>query len=200
MAFCDLFKEFIPIQVDEDIYLRQHEPEKDARPFWEIYHDEENFTYFSGYGKPSDWNEGREIRAEASRVKGFKGKREYSWVVTYQGKVIGQIQLFSFFNHNTCAEVGYFIKKSYWNRGINTKVLKAVCRFGIETMGLERIEAFAHVDNIGSNRTLQKAGFVKEGTLRKRFEVKGELFDCNAYSFVKDDLEKIISKNEREIV
>ena len=33
MAFCDLFKEFIPIRVDEDIYLRQHEPEKDARPF-----------------------------------------------------------------------------------------------------------------------------------------------------------------------
>ena len=28
MAFCDLFKEFMPIQVDDDIYLRQHEPEK----------------------------------------------------------------------------------------------------------------------------------------------------------------------------
>lgn len=57
-------------------------------------------------------------------------------------------------------------------------------------MGLERIEAFAHVDNIGSDRTLQKAGFVKEGTLRKRFEVKGELYDCSVYSFVKDSMEK----------
>ncbi len=189
MAFCDLFKEFIPIRVDEDIYLRQHEPEKDAKPFWEIYYDEENFTYFGGYRRPRDWNEESEICVQQSRIKGFKGKREYSWVVTYQGKVIGQIQLFNFFNHNTCAEVGYFIKKSYWNRGINTKVLKAVCRFGIETMNLKRIEAFAHVDNIGSNRTLQKAGFVKEGTLRKRFEVKGKLFDCNVYSFVKDNFE-----------
>ena len=125
---------------------------------------------------------------KASHIKGFKGKWEYPWVVTYHGEVIGQIQLFNFFNHNTCAEVGYFIKKTYWNHGINTKVLKAVCRFGIETMGLERIEAFAHVDNMGSNRTLQKAGFVKEGTLRKRFEVKGELYDCNVYSFVKDNL------------
>lgn len=43
-----------------------------------------------GYVRPRDWNEEREIRAEASRVKGFKGKREYSWVVTHQGKVIGQ--------------------------------------------------------------------------------------------------------------
>lgn len=64
----------------------------------------------------------------------------------------------------------------------------AVCRFGIETMGLERIEAFAHVDNIGSNRTLQKAGFVREGMFRKRFEIDGKLFDCNGYSFVKNDL------------
>jgi len=192
VAFCDSFKEFIPIRVDEYIDLRQHEPEQDARPFWEIYNDEDNFTYFGGYRKPRDWNEEVEIRVQQSRIKGFKGKREYAWVVTYQGTVIGQIQLFHFFNHNTCAEVGYFIKKAYWNRGINTKVLKAVCRFGIETMGLERIEAFAHVDNIGSNRTLQKAGFVMEGTLRKRFEVKGQLFDCHVYSFEKDDLEKQI--------
>lgn len=191
MAFCDLFKEFQPIRVDEDIHLRQHEPEQDARPFWEIYSDEENFKYYGGYSKPSVWNEEREIRAEASRVKGFKGKREYSWVVTYRGEVIGQIQLFNFFNHNTCAEVGYFIKRVYWNRGINTKVLKAVCRFGVETMGLERIEAFAHVDNIGSNRTLQKAGFTKEGMMRKRFMIQNVLGDCNAYSFVREDLEKI---------
>ena len=112
-------------------------------------------------------------------------------MVTYRDEVIGQIQLFNFFNHNTCAEVGYFIKRAYWNRGINTKVLKAVCRFGVETMGLERIEAFAHVENIGSNRTLQKAGFTKEGRMRKRFMIKDTLGDCNAYSFVKDDLEKI---------
>jgi RimJ/RimL family protein N-acetyltransferase len=190
VAFCDLFKEFQPIRVDEDIYLRQTDPEKDARPFWEIYYDEENFKYFGLYKRPGKWNEERELRVQESRLKGFKGKREYTWVVTLKGETIGQIQLFNFGNHNTLAEVGYFIKRKYWNQGINTKVLKAVCKFGIETMGLERIEAFAHVDNIGSNRTLQKAGFAKEGMLRKRFEVKGELFDCNAYSFVKDDLEK----------
>ncbi len=93
MAFCDLFKEFVSIRVDEDIYLRQHEPEKDARPFWEIYYDEETFLYFGDYRRPCDWNEEREIRVQQSRIKGFKGKREYSWVVTHQGKVIGQIQL-----------------------------------------------------------------------------------------------------------
>ncbi len=125
MSFSDLFKEFVPIRVDEDIYLRQHQPENDARPFWEIYNEEAGFTYFGGDIKSCDWNEEREIRVQQSRIKGFKGKRDYSWVVTYQGSVIGQIQLFNFFNHNTCAEVGYFIKKSYWNRGINTKVLKA---------------------------------------------------------------------------
>ena len=68
MAFSDLFKEFIPIRVDEDIYLRQHEPEKDARPFWEIYYDEEDFSYFGGDKRPPDWNEERETRAGQSRM------------------------------------------------------------------------------------------------------------------------------------
>lgn len=33
---------------------------------------------------------------KASHIKGFKGKWEYPWVVTYHGEVIGQIQLFNF--------------------------------------------------------------------------------------------------------
>lgn len=94
MAFCDLFKEFIPIRVDENIFLRQHEPEKEARPFGEIYYDQENSLYFGDYRKPCDWNEESEIRVQQSRIKGFDGKREYSWVITYQEKVIGQIQFF----------------------------------------------------------------------------------------------------------
>lgn len=188
MAFCDLFKEFQPIRVDENISLRQHEPEKDARPLWEIYCDEENFKYFGGYRKPHDWNEEGAIRAGESRIKGFKGKREYSWVVTFNGEVVGQIQLFNFTNHNTCAEVGYFIKRKYWNQGINTKVLKAVCKFGFRVMGFERIEAIAHVDNIGSNRTLQKAGFTKEGMLRKRFYLNDKAEDGNMYAIVKEDV------------
>jgi len=183
MAFCDNFKEFKSLRVDENIFLRQHEPIKDARPFWEIYRDEENFKYFGSYKRPGEWNEEREIRTEASRIKNFNGKREYSWVITYDNEVIGQIQIFNFFNHNTCAEVGYFIKRSYWNKGINTKVLKEVVRFGIEVMGFERIEAMAHIDNIGSNRTLQKAGFKKEGMTSKRFYLNGRAEDGNLYAF-----------------
>lgn len=186
MAFCNLFQHFVPIWVDENIFLRQHVPEKDALPFWKILSDEENFTYFGHDKKTPSWNEEREIRVLQSRIKGFKGKREYSWVITFQGIVIGQIQLFNFINHNTCAEVGYFIKKAYWNRGINTKVLKAVCSFAIETMELKRIEAYVHIHNTASSRTLEKAGFIKEGTLRKRFDMHGQLCDCNIYAFLNE--------------
>lgn len=188
MAFCDVFKEFQNIRVDEAVFLRQHEPEKDARPFWEIYSDEENIKYYGGYRKPEDWNEEREMRAVASRVKGFLGKREYSWVITFHGEVIGQIQLFNFMNHNTCAEVGYFIKRKYWNQNINTRVLEAVCRFAFDVMGLERIEAMAHVENIGSNKTLEKAGFTKEGMMRKRFYLRGKAENANMYAITRDEM------------
>lgn len=47
----------------------------------------------------------------------------------------------------------------------------------------------AHVDNIGSNRTLQKAGFVKEGMMRKRFYIEDQAQDGNMYSLIKEDYE-----------
>lgn len=60
-------------------------------------------------------------------------------------------------------------------------------RFGFETMGFERIGAIAHVDNTDSNGTLIKAGFTKEGTLRRRFYVNEKCEDCNMYSILRDE-------------
>jgi RimJ/RimL family protein N-acetyltransferase len=54
-------------------------------------------------------------------------------------------------------------------------------------MKLKRIEAHAHIHNIGSNRTLEKAGFTREGLLRQRFELGARLEDCFIYSLLSTD-------------
>ena len=73
-----------------------------------------------------------------SRIKGFNRKNDYSWVVEYDGEPIGQIQLYDFQTKNTACVVGYFLKREYWNRGINTVCVKAVCGFAIHDMNLVR--------------------------------------------------------------
>ncbi len=46
-------------------------------------------------------------------------------------------------------------------------------------MNLVRIEAYAHVDNAASNRSLEKAGFRLEGCLKKKWLIRNQFYDVN---------------------
>lgn len=48
-------------------------------------------------------------------------------------------------------------------------------------------KAFADVDNTGSIRVLEKAGFLREGVLRKYTYIKGIIKDLVVFSFLSTD-------------
>lgn len=52
---------------------------------------------------------------------------------------------------------------------------------------LVRLEAFVEPENVGSQRVLEKIGFIKEGFLRKYGFNKGEIRDMFMYSFLSFD-------------
>ena len=182
MSFSDCFKEFHEIEIDGHIRLRQHIPAKDAEAFFRIYSDRDAFRLFGRETDPGDQYTDAFVKVLESRIKGFNRKNDYSWVVEYDLEPIGQIQLYDFQMKNTAYVIGYFLKREYWNRGINTECLKAVCDFAIHDMNLVRIEAYAHVDNTASNRSLEKAGFRLEGCLRKKWMIHNEFCDVNLWA------------------
>ncbi|KAM5569440.1 hypothetical protein ABKV19_016789, partial [Rosa sericea] len=66
------------------------------------------------------------------------------------------------------AHVSYALSADFWEQGIVTLALKmAISRVFKEFLFLVRIEALVEVENKGSQRVLEKVGFVKEGLLRK---------------------------------
>lgn len=84
-------------------------------------------------------------------------------------------------------EIGYALKAELWGKGIATEALRlALARVWEELEGLERIEGLVFVDNKASQWVLEKAGFVREGVLRKYFFVKGLSRHIVVYSVVKD--------------
>lgn len=85
-------------------------------------------------------------------------------------------------------EIGYAIKAKYWGKGIATGAVKLVlsCVFK-ELKCLDRVEGLVFEENKASQRVLEKAGFVKEGVLRKYFLVKGKSRDIVVYSVVNDN-------------
>jgi len=75
------------------------------------------------------------------------------------------------------ADVGYLIAPWARGRGYATAALRELCRWGLETLGVRRIEWGANVGNDASRRVAERAGFTIEGTSRARALHRGEARD-----------------------
>lgn len=55
-------------------------------------------------------------------------------------------------------DLGYRLRKKFWGQGIATEAALESLNYGFGTMGLKEIYAGAHIDNVASNKVLQKVG------------------------------------------
>jgi [ribosomal protein S5]-alanine N-acetyltransferase len=84
--------------------------------------------------------------------------------------------------HRLSAELGYWLGEPYWGRGIITESLKLFTDFAFANYRLMRIFAEPYAENLGSNRALEKAGFVCEGRLIKSAVKEGRMLDQFLYA------------------
>lgn len=81
------------------------------------------------------------------------------------------------------AELGYWLAEPYWGRGIMTRAVVQMVDYGFQTFdGIDRIFARPFGTNIGSQRVLEKAGFVLEGRFEKTLFKFGEYEDELIYA------------------
>ncbi|RVW70265.1 putative N-acetyltransferase p20 [Vitis vinifera] len=86
------------------------------------------------------------------------------------------------------ASMGYGVAAKYWGQGIATKTVKMVISEVFKDFpDLVRLQAVAVVENIASQRVLEKAGFTREALLRKHSFLKGQLKDLVIYSLLSTD-------------
>ena len=65
------------------------------------------------------------------------------------------------------AEIGYWLGETFWGRGIVTEALSLVTDHAFVRFNLLRLFALPFADNLGSVRVLEKAGYTREGLLRR---------------------------------
>jgi len=75
------------------------------------------------------------------------------------------------------SELGYWLARPWWGRGIATAAARAACGYGFQTLGLDRIVAGAFVTNPASRRVLEKVGFQFVEILPARFTKDGRSVD-----------------------
>ena len=86
------------------------------------------------------------------------------------------------------SEIGYWLAKPYWNKGIMTEAAKKASEYAFKELGLIKITANVFHFNIGSARVLEKAGFQCEGHLRSHYKKDGKIFDGKLYTLLVADI------------
>ena len=81
----------------------------------------------------------------------------------------------------------YWVRSGDTNKGVATRSVRLLARFGFEMAALLRIEIVVPVGNVASIRVAEKAGASREGLLRSRVMLHGVLHDAVMFSLVQED-------------
>ncbi len=86
------------------------------------------------------------------------------------------------------AEIGYWLGEAVWGKGIATAAVKALSTYGFKELGLIRIFAVPFISSTASMRVLEKAGYVREGVLRRSAIKEGIVLDQVLYAITDIDV------------
>ena len=106
-------------------------------------------------------------------------------------KLIGTIDFVSWEPAHRTAEIGYAISHLYWGKGLTSEAVHSLIHLGFTKMELERIQARCIMENLASQRVMEKNHMKYEGTLRKSMLIKGIHRDITVYSILKEEYEKL---------
>ncbi len=158
----------------------------DTDAFFAIYSNPEVMRYWSTPPLP-DRDAASKLISEIH--DSWKRRMILKWGIARRldDQLIGSITLFNLdFTHRR-AEIGYALGREHWRQGYMNEALMAVLKYAFEVLDLHRIEADVDPRNTASIRTLEKLGFQREGVLRERWQVNGEIQDAFFYGLLKHE-------------
>ncbi|MRD48010.1 GNAT family N-acetyltransferase [Caenimonas koreensis] len=174
----------IELQTDR-LLLRPHR-ESDAPALFALYTDADVCRYLS-HGPWTDIAQAHQFVAR--NVAGTTANEHISLAIVRKSDdvYIGGCSLFNFMPQCKRAELGYVQARFAWGHGYISEALQAVVAFAFNELDLMRLEADIDPRNTASARSLERLGFVKEGHLRERWIVNGEVSDSGLYGLLRAD-------------
>jgi RimJ/RimL family protein N-acetyltransferase len=156
----------------------------DVAALYEVFSNADVMRYWSC---PPYANEGQAhaLLAEIHRL--FAARSLFEWGVARRDddRVIGTCTLSHIDARNLRAEVGYALGRAHCGQGLMSDALSLLLEFAFETLGLRRLEADVDPHNTASIRLLERFGFQREGLMRERWFVSGEVQDALIYGLLR---------------
>lgn len=101
----------------------------------------------------------------------------FSVVELATGELAGEALLWDIDLHNRTAHIGISLLPAFRGRRLGTDVVRVLCRYGFDIRGLHRLQVETLADNAAMIQAASRAGFTREGTLRRSAWVNGDFAD-----------------------
>ena len=166
------------IHKDKDVALRKFK-QSDAIRMQELANNEKiSLNLRDAFPHPYSLSDAREFIANA-----MKQDPATIFAIEYKGEYVGNIGLGPGGDvYRKSAEIGYFIGEPYWNKGITTRAVNLITKYGFEELGIIRIHTGIFEYNTASMRVLEKCGFEKDGVFKAAIFKNGKMWDEHRYS------------------
>jgi [ribosomal protein S5]-alanine N-acetyltransferase len=166
--------------------LRYALPE-DAPALFELASDREVTRYFS-------WGPYVRIEEPVAYIVGLADRRERGeqldlLIVHRVDGPIGVVGLSELSQRDRRAVVGTWLGRRWWGSGANAEVKALVAYLAFARLGLDRLGAYADVENGRSQAALERLGFVHEGLLRRWHRHGAAAHDVHIYGLLRGDWE-----------
>ncbi len=182
--------------IDLGDYILREQTVEDAEDFFNYYADPEVNKYIVS-DIPSNLEEAKREIGYWIEVFNSNDGIYFGIARKDNNQLIGSVGLSSVNYRHNRIEASYDLAKEYWNKGIMTKALREVIKYGFEKMNINRIEAYSLKENTGSRKVLTKCGFVLEGELKQHRRHNGVYKDIGVFSIVSEDYYKRLKDREQ---
>jgi ribosomal-protein-alanine N-acetyltransferase len=125
----------------------------------------------------SFWTDEGQERDVSRQLTAAAEGRTYSYLMWHGSTVVGRGMITNIVRaHMHSAVVGYWIDREHQGQGLATTFTEHLVRVALE-IGLHRLEAGTMVDNVASQRVLERTGFSRIGVAEKLLYIQGEWRD-----------------------
>jgi ribosomal-protein-alanine N-acetyltransferase len=160
----------------------------DAPALLELGSDPDVTRFFS-------WGPYSSVQQPATYIAGLPAERErgerldFLIVERAEGRPIGVTGLSELGRRDRRAVVGTWLGRRHWGTGANREAKALISHLAFRVLGLERLGAYADLDNPRSQRALTNLGFEREGVLRRWHRHGSAVHDVIVYSWLKEEWE-----------
>lgn len=144
------------------------------------------------YWSSPAWTERAQADTWLAGALDFSNPTTLQWVTADRetDELIGTVTLFGLRADQKRAEIGYSLRSDHWGRGLAREAVTCVLVFGFDELGLRRFEADVDPRNDASIGLLTRLGFLREGMLRERWVVGGEVCDTAFFGLLARELRR----------